>query len=71
MNGTPNYHQDVNPNTSGMNKNPCEMNKNMPEPENLQSQTRNKKQTFVGNLHKDLNIKDIKDLFDLETTKYQ
>ena len=46
------------------------MNKNIPEPKNLQSQTRNKKQTFVGNLNNDQNIKDLKELFGSETTKY-
>ena len=70
LNGTPNYHQDANTNKSGANKNSCETNKNIPEPENLQSQTRNKKQTFVGNLNIDLNIKDLKELFGFETTKY-
>ena len=69
LNGTPNYHQDTNTNKSGANKNSCETNKNIPEPENLQSQTRNKKQTFVGNLNIDLNIKDLKELFGFETTK--
>ena len=69
MNGTPNYHHDVNTNTSGGNKNSCETN-NIPEPDNLLSQTRNKKQTFAGNLNNDLNIKDLKRLFGLETTKY-
>ena len=34
LNGTPTYHQDVNTNTSGANKNSCETNKNIPEPEN-------------------------------------
>ena len=57
LNGTPNYHQDVKTNTSGANKNSWETNKNIPEPENLQSQTRNKKQAFVGNLHNNLNIR--------------
>ena len=69
LNGTPNYHHDVNMNTSGGNKNSCETN-NIPEPDNLRSQTRNKKQTFAGNLNNDLNIKDLKRLFGLETTKY-
>ena len=57
LNGTPTYHQDVNTNISGANKNSCETNKNIPEPENLQSQTRNKKHTFVENLNNGLNIK--------------
>ena len=70
LNGRPTYHQDVNTNTSGANKNSCETNENIPEPENLQSQTRNKKEAFVGNLNNDLNIKDLKELFSLETTKY-
>ena len=70
LNGPPIYHRNVNTNTSGANKNSCETNKNIPEPENLQSQTQNKKQAFVGNLKNDLNIKDLKDLFSLKTTKY-
>ena len=70
MNETSNYHQDVNTNASGAKKNLCETNKNIPEPKNLQSQTRNKKQTFVGHLNNDLSIKDLKELFELETTKY-
>ena len=70
LNGRPTYHQDVNTNTSGANKNSCKTNENIPEPENLQSQTRNKKEAFVGNLNNDLNIKDLKELFSLETTKY-
>ena len=35
LNGTPNYHQDVNTNTPGANKNSSETKKNIPEPENL------------------------------------
>ena len=70
LNGIPTYHQDVNTNTSGANKNSCETNKNIPEPENLQSQTQNKKHAFVANLNNDLNIKDLQELFILETTKY-
>ena len=70
LNGTPTYHPDVNTNTSGANNNSCKTNKNIPEPENLQGQTRSKKQAFVGNLNNDLNIKDLKELFGLETTKY-
>ena len=66
MNGTPTYHQDVSANTSGANKITGEMIKNIPETENLQNQTWNKKQTFVGNLNNDLNIKDLKDFFGLE-----
>ena len=54
-------------NTSEANKNLCETNKNIREPENVQGQTRNKKQTFVGNLNNDLNMKDLKELFGLET----
>ena len=34
LNGTPNYHQNVNTNTSEANKNSCDTNKNIPEPEN-------------------------------------
>ena len=67
LNRTPKYHHNVNTNTSGVNKNSCETNKNIPEPENQQSQRRNNKQTFVDN---DLNIKNLKELFSLETTKY-
>ena len=37
LNKTPNYHQDVNTNTSEANKNSCETKKNTPEPENVQS----------------------------------
>ena len=36
LNGPPIYHRNVNTNTSGANKNSCETNKNIPEPENLQ-----------------------------------
>ena len=43
MNETSNYHQDVNTNASGAKKNLGETNKNIPEPKNLESQTRNKK----------------------------
>ena len=60
LNGTTNYHQNVNKNTFEANKNSCETNKNIPEPENQQRQTRNKKETFVGNLNNDLNIKDLR-----------
>ena len=70
LNRTPTYHQDVNTNTSGANKNSCETIKNIPEPENLQSQIRNKKQEFVENLNNGLNIKDLNELFGLETTNY-
>ena len=70
MNETSDYHQDVHTDTPGAKKNSCETNKNIPEPKNLQSQTQNKKQTFVGHLNNDLNIKDLKELFELETTKY-
>ena len=70
LNGTPNYHQNVNTNTFEANKNSCETNKVIHEPENQQNQTRNKKQKFVGNLNNDLNIKDLKQLFNLETNKY-
>ena len=42
------------------------MKRNIPEPENQQSQTQNKKQTFLRNLNNYLNIKDLKELFDLE-----
>ena len=65
LNGTTNYHQNVNKNTFEANKNSCETNKNIPEPENQQRQTRNKKETFVGNLNNDLKIKDLKELFGL------
>ena len=34
LNGTPNYHQNVSTNTSGVNKNSGETMKNIPEPEN-------------------------------------
>ena len=60
LNGIPNYHQNVDKNTSEANKNSFETNKNIPELENQQSQTGNKKQTFVGNLNNELNIKDLK-----------
>ena len=70
LNRTPNYHQDVKTNTSGAIKNSYEINKNVPKPKNLQSQTRNKKQTNVGNRNNDLNIKDLTKLSGLETTKY-
>ena len=66
LNRTPNYHQNVNKNTSKANKNSSETNKNISEPEYQWSQTQNKKQTFVGNLKNDLNIKDLKELFGLE-----
>ena len=70
LNTTPTYYQDVNTNTSGVNKNSCETKKNITERENLQSQTLNKKQEFLGNQNKDLNIKNLKDLFDFETSKH-
>ena len=70
LNETPNCHQDVNTKKSGANKNSCETKKNIADPENVQSQTRNKKQTFVGNLNNQLNIKVLKKLFGLGTTKY-
>ena len=60
LNGIPNYHQNVDKNTSEANKNSFKTNKNIPELENQQSQTGNKKQTFVGNLNNELNIKDLK-----------
>ena len=47
LNGTPQYHQDINKNTSETYKNSCETNTNTTEPESHQNQTRNKKQTFV------------------------
>ena len=40
LDGTPTYHQDINMNTSGTKKNSCKTNKNIPEPEKLQTQTR-------------------------------
>ena len=67
MNGTPNYHQNVNTNTFEANRNSCETNKNVPKPEHQQSRTRNKKQSFVGNLSDDLNVKYLKELFGLAT----
>ena len=70
MNGTTKYHHYVCSNTSGTNKNSCEANKNILEPENQQSQTRNKKAKIVGNIKNDLKIKHFKDLFGLETTRY-
>ena len=67
LNGTPNYHQNVNTNTSEANRNSCETNKNVPKPEHQQSRTRNKKQTFVGNLSNDLHVKYLEELFGLAT----
>ena len=70
LNGTPNYYQNFNTNTSRANNYSCKTNKNIAEPEKLQSQTRNKKQKVMRNLNNDLNMKDLKELFDLEATKY-
>ena len=70
LKGTRNYHHDVNTNTSGANKNSYETKKNIPELEKIQSQTQNKKQKFVGNLNNNLNIKDLKELYGVETIKY-
>ena len=58
LSSTPHYHQNVNTTTSEENKNSFETNMNVPESENQQSQTGNKKHTFVGNLRNGLNIKD-------------
>ena len=71
LNGTPKYHQNVNTNTSEVNNNLCETNKNIPQSENQQCQSQNKKQTFVGNLNNDLNIKDLRELFGLLGRKLQ
>ena len=71
MNGAPKYHQNVNTNTSEVNNNLCETNKNIPQSENQQCQSQNKKQTFVGNLNNDLNIKDLRELFGLLGRKLQ